>query len=751
MRESWDVIVIGSGIGGLSAAGLLAHAAGMKVLVLERHMERGGQTHTFRRDGANWDVGLHYVGNLRSGTLERRLFDYLSGGALEWKPMVKEFERFIYPGLEFAVPSDPHEYEARLVARFPQEAAAIGKYFHDLRAAARWYVRGIQQQMMPAPLNFALGLFRDLGAATPTQTVQDYLDGHFRAPELKALLATQWGDYGLPPKEAAFAIHALVVASYFRGGWFPQGGAGRIARTFEQGIEANGGAIRVGQEVTEILIENGRATGVAVRDLRGSEVRQVHYQAPLVISDAGARLTYERLLPITGTIGRRTQKIRDFINSLSGGVSAVTLYVRLREPVSSLGVQGENYWINSDFNHNDAVAHTKKVLAGDPAHIYVSFPSAKSGDDRFHTAEIITMVQPQEFARWQGTTAGQRGADYAELKERIAQGLLGAADRALPGLAALVQYRELSTPLTVEHYTAHLDGCFYGLPGLPARYRKMRISVRTPVAGLYLTGSDVASPGVAGAMIGGLAAASRVLGVRGLPRIMTAMAHGSKVSSSRCPAYRRHARLLAKTALTPSIWKLEFELDEPVAFAPGQYVKLMVAPFEWRDYSIAGISGQRLMLLVSNRTHGDGSHFADRVAPGVMTEIELPLGSYRLEHNGKRKIFVATGTGLAPFLPMFEALARTGELDNAELYFGCRKRSEDITASFSLRPRTIACISGEAPPLGGYGGRVNNALRELQFDPAATDFYVCGSAAMVADCRTLLERRGVSRILTEPY
>ena len=751
MRETWDAIVVGSGIGGLTVGGLLARVAGMKVLVLERHLERGGQTHTFRRDGASWDVGLHYVGNLRTGTLERRLFDFLSGGALQWTRMPKDFERFIYPGIEFRVPSTPHEYEERLISRFPDEAAAISRYFRDLRAAARWYVLAIQQQMMPAPLNFALGLRRRFGREIAMQTVQDYLDGHFRAPELKALLASQWGDYGLPPREGAFAIHALVAASYFYGGWFPQGGAGRIARSFEEGIEASGGAIRVGQDVTEILLEDGRARGVAVRDLRGSEVREIRYQAPVVISDAGARLTFERLLPTVGSIGRRTRKTRAFINSLTGGLSAVTLYLRLTAPVSSLGVEGENYWINRDFNHNDPVAHTQKVMSGEPGHIYLSFPSAKSGDDRFHTAEIITMVQPKAFARWRETSLGQRGADYAELKDRIAAGLLKAADQALPGLAALVQYRELSTPLTVEHYTAHPGGCFYGLPAVPARFRGMKLSVRTPVPGLYLTGSDVASPGVAGAMMGGLAAASRILGVRGVPRIMAAIAGGPKASRPLRPVNRSQARLATKTALTPSIWKLEFALDTPSTFVPGQYAKLMVAPYEWRDYSIAGLSQSKLTLLVSNRTHGDGSHFADTAAPGITTDIELPLGNFRLERNLRRKVFVATGTGLAPFLPMFEALGKAAELDTAELYFGCRTQAEDITTGFSVRPRTIACISGEGPAGHGFRGRVSHALMGLAFDPAATDFYVCGSAAMVADCRAILERQGAPRVLTEAY
>lgn len=152
-------------------------------------------------------------------------------------------------------------------------------------------MQGTAKDILPWPINALVGLWRHLGTKNGMQTTGEYLDHHFKSSELKALLASQWADYGLPPSESAFALHALVVRSYFQGGWFPDKGAGRIARTFEVGVEANGGSIKVCQEVTHILTEGLRVVGVKALDGQRPEPIQVEYRAPIVISDAGAIVT----------------------------------------------------------------------------------------------------------------------------------------------------------------------------------------------------------------------------------------------------------------------------------------------------------------------------------------------------------------------------------------------------------------------------------------------------------------------------
>ncbi|MEI6044464.1 MAG: NAD(P)/FAD-dependent oxidoreductase [Chloroflexota bacterium] len=514
-EQPYDVIVIGSGIGGLTFASLMAQLAHKRVLVLERHFKLGGFTHTFERKGYTWDVGLHYVGELDKGSTVRALFDFITRSQVKWHKMPHFFERFVYPDFTFNVSDVSSQYLQDLIQQFPTEKAALQRYFRDLKRGAKWYTLETWRRSVPSWLGWPVSLLNLRSRRMALSTTKEYLDRSFKDLKLKALLASQWGDYGLTPSQSAFALHALVVGNYLKGGWYPEGSAETIAESIVPIIKEAGGDCRVNHEVAEILVENGVAKGVRVHVKHGKKIEEKLFLAPLIVSDAGIYNTFTKLVPESVPLPQREE-----IKRFKPGATMVTLYLGLKENPQKLGFKGENHWLFSGYDHD--MPQNQKMLEGEVNSAYLSFPSLKDPAAKQPTAEIIAKIDYGVFAAWQNTNWKQRGQNYEDLKARISEVLLETVERHYPGFRELVAYQELSTPVTIESFTNHFQGAIYSLPGTPEKLQRFWNGPSTPIKGLLLTGTDVCALGIVGAMMGGTFAAGYVLGPLGFPKVMSA-------------------------------------------------------------------------------------------------------------------------------------------------------------------------------------------------------------------------------------
>ena len=515
LAESYDAIVIGSGIGGLGAAALLARHGGKRVLVLERHYTLGGYTHVFHRPGYEWDVGVHYVGDVHSGGTLRGIFDDITGGALEWADMGPVVDRVLIGGEEFQFERGEENLRRALEQTFPADREAIAAYFGlvaRVAATARFF---FMEKALPQPVAAAAGrLLRWPFLRYARRTTREVLESLTGNERLIGVLTAQWGDYGLPPAESSFAIHAIVAHHYFEGGSYPIGGASRIAETILPTITAGGGEALVRAEVEEIVIEHGRATGVRMAT-DGAVIR-----SPLVISDAGVSNTFSRLLAEETSAGVGTL---ESVRALRPSTAHLGLYVGLTGTAEEIGLPRANLWVYPDEHHDATYAAVKR---GDQqlSFVYISFPSAKDPDfERRHsgraTIDILTAVPYERFARWEGGRWKKRGADYEALKDRLACQILEILYTHVPQAKGRVDVFELSTPLTTRHFSNHATGEIYGLDHTPQRFEQRWLRPRTPIPGLYLTGQDIATCGVAGALMGGVLTASNILGKNLLAKI----------------------------------------------------------------------------------------------------------------------------------------------------------------------------------------------------------------------------------------
>jgi len=509
LAEQWDAIVIGSGIGGLTTAVLLAVHGGKRVLVLERHYEAGGFTHTFHRPGYEWDVGLHYIGQVQDERSSvRRAFDHVTAGKVQWQAMPEIYDRFIIEGQPFDLAAGLDRFRGGMKQSFPQETRAIDRYVAAVQSCNRASGLYYAEKAIPAPAAALVGsLMRVPYMRWAKRTTREVLESLTSNRELMGVLTAQWGDYGLPPAKSSFAAHATIAEHYFAGGSYPAGGASAIAAAIVPQIEHNGGSLVTSAEVAGVLLEGTKAAGVRMSD--GCEFR-----APMVLSDAGAANTFERLLP---TDLPELDSLRGQLRRLPPSAAHVALYFGLSQSDAALGLKGTNLWIYPSFDHDANVERFARDIESPFPSVYISFPSAK--DPGFQsrypgksTIEVITFVPYEAFARWGETRWKRRGDEYDKLKERLSSRLRAELEQQVPAVVGNIAYAELSTPVTTRHFMNYGHGEIYGIASTPARFRIRGLGARTPIRGLYLTGQDVSSLGVVGALYGGVISASAALG-----------------------------------------------------------------------------------------------------------------------------------------------------------------------------------------------------------------------------------------------
>lgn len=506
-KTGYDAIVIGSGLGAMTFGAVMAKR-GKKVLLLEKHYVAGGFTHVFKRKEYEWDVGIHYVGDVHKDfTFMSIMFDYITDHRLKWQEMDEVYDRVVLGENVYDFKSGKENFIEMLYERFPGHEAEVDKYIETVYKASSKNKRFFQEKAYPSLLSTIAGPFiRNGYYEFSDRTTKEVLDEISDNDELKAVIAGQYGDHGMPPGESSFVIQSLVNKHYWKGGAFPVGGCQRIAETIIPVIEKAGGAVAVRAGVEKIIVENGKATGVLMED--GTTL-----EAPMIVSGAGYLNTMGRLLEpsVQTAIGYKPE------NGVPPSTSHVCLYIGLKENLRELGIGNTNYWV---YPHNDHDRGVKEYLE-DPEKpfpvTYISFPSLKDPEweERYpgkSTIEMITLAPYKWFEKWEDERWKHRGEEYESYKEYFSQRLLKELYKQFPQLEGKIDYYELSTPLSTKHFCNYEHGEIYGLEHPPKRFRMTELRPKTPIKNLYLTGQDIVTVGIGGAMMSGVITAAHITG-----------------------------------------------------------------------------------------------------------------------------------------------------------------------------------------------------------------------------------------------
>ncbi|KAI4901905.1 hypothetical protein NFI96_013840, partial [Prochilodus magdalenae] len=523
--QGLDAIVIGSGPGGLGVASLLAKV-GKKVLVLEQHDKAGGCSHTFSEKGFEFDVGIHYIGDLEERKLPRCLVDQLTNGQLQWDAMDNPYEEVILGPPEnrriYPIYSGKDRFPQELKKCFPGEEKAIDEFVRLIKKCndGAWLM--VMLKLIPAPIAKFLvysGLVDRLSIyfRYGSRSLAEVVNSLTQNKDLRAVLCYIFGTYGKAPKEASFSMHSLLLCHFMPGAWYPKGGASEIAYHMIPIIEKAGGAVLVRAPVNRILLNEAKeAIGVTV--MKGHE--EVYVHAPIIISDAGIFNTYQKLLPKEVQTMPAIQKQ---LSLVTHGEAAFSVFLGLDGTKEELGLEAKNFWI---FPENNLDELMEDFLKGDRDEaiknvplIFLASPSAKDStwEQRSpgkSTLTVVSFAPYSWFEEWKDGKVKNRAGDYKELKETLINSILEVIYQVFPKIKNRIEYVDCGTAITNQHYIASPRGEIYGADHGISRFTTdfcISIKADTPIKNLYLTGQDAALCGFSGALTGAMLCASKIL------------------------------------------------------------------------------------------------------------------------------------------------------------------------------------------------------------------------------------------------
>jgi all-trans-retinol 13,14-reductase len=493
--SSTDAVVVGAGLGGLTAGALLADA-GLKVTVFEQHVVAGGFAHHWLRKGRDGDArpvfrfdgGVHDVSGWWDGGPVHGLFERL--GLLERIDWRRLDHRFVTDGEVFDVARGWDAYVAQLAARFPADAAGIRSALADLRAIhAAMYSSASQRCGVPgaprsveAMLEFARS--HPLAVQWMDRSFDAFLEAHITGAQARRALGGLAGYVTDSRGSVTVAAMAPLFGYFLHGGYYPAGGSGQIANALVEAIERRGGRVRLKSPVAKVLVERGAARGVAL-----ATGETIFGSAVVMNADflaATTKLVDPALWP---------DEFRARIAGTRPACSALAVH---------LGVRGT-------FPGLRPIVHVSGARGG----VEIVIPSQvdpSAAPRGYSTVEIIRL-EPQDAAqRWfdrpllEDDRAERRSSRYLARKRAVADELIRAAEQALPDLSQRIVYRTVATPLTFRRYDWSTAGAIYGCRGAPTPFPS-----KSPIPGLVFAGAITHGPGVEAVMISGANAAEALV------------------------------------------------------------------------------------------------------------------------------------------------------------------------------------------------------------------------------------------------
>ncbi len=479
-KDEYDAVVIGAGLGGLVSAGYMAKH-GFRVLVLERHSVPGGYATAFTRDSGRFtfEVSLHQMAV--SGQTKQILEDLEVLKRVRFAKSHQAF-RLVSQGMDISCPSgDPEAFKKALIDRYPQEEKGINGFMAEMLGLNE----EVEKLFKHGELNvidkvtFPLRYPKMWGARS--KSLADYLNQYTANAQLKSILSTFFGYYGLPPSRLSGFYYLNATAGYLRhGGSYPYGGSQSISNALVSFIESKGGEVALDTEVKEVLVDGAAVKGVGTADGKTVKCRAV-------VANCSAVELFTKMIPSAKVPEDFQSKLRSFKPS----ISTFIVWLGLNKDITDQ-FRDSHIFLQTRSDAEKAFEYGLQAQA-DKCDLGVCVYNNIYRDYSPPGTTVLSIVFVCGFEPWiafeRDYRAGRK-TEYRAKKDQIAQTVIRRVERELlPGLSRMIAVQEAATPLTNCRYTLNTNGAIYGFEQSLGNAFMNRISNRVPIKGLYLAGA----------------------------------------------------------------------------------------------------------------------------------------------------------------------------------------------------------------------------------------------------------------------
>ncbi len=503
MTTNFDIIVIGSGLGGLVAAAKLARS-GKKVMVIEQHNIPGGAATSFKREEYKFEVSLHAMDGLKDGDSKYKIFEDL--GINKSINLIPEEDLYhhIDKKNSFTFWSEFDKAKYDLSNKFPNEKAHIEKYFETIFSIGD----GISKigKLNPFLRIILVPLFPFLYpnvVKNMKKTIGEHIDKYIDNEELKVILLSNLMYYHDDPYKLSLIFYAIAQTSYYKkGAWYIKGGSQKLSEALSDIIRAHGGEILLSHRVEEILSDGKKVTGIHCKQISEREGSLLTFHAPVIIANAAIPSVVKMI------DGKLAERLRKKILNLQPSNSLLNVFLGLKAPTSSIGnaFYSLHVFDNDDLTIKTLNSSFHKDFDERPF-IFVDYGNIDSGivPEGKSQAVICTMDYIDE---WNNLSR----EEYRQRKEHVARTLIERLEKHLPGIQDLIDYVEVGTSKTMERYLGTPGGAVYGYAQSPEQAILKRIKQKSPVPGLYFASAwTFPGGGFSGTILAGYLCALSVL------------------------------------------------------------------------------------------------------------------------------------------------------------------------------------------------------------------------------------------------